>query len=456
MAGGGSSTETVSMKGSVSLPVKKQNQQYQQQQQRQRALAPLSLVCVECGRPVALLFREYNKGNIRLGRCSYCRSVADKYIECEFVLIAIDLALHRVQAYRHLLFNMKPFSTHSFHGRLWQLGIAMAALDAHLRHTALSSEAAEAAAAATATTNEPYLNVPVADNYGGGGGGGDPFWEAGGLLLAAVIEHACFAAGAVLCAASRIRTAEKAKAKAKKSRRNQNRNRRGSRNRDRNDNVFDGSRQGEEEGQDSDERAEDDERTSASVGSGAGALDGFGGGGAQHRGETGEAEDDDEYDDDPEDHEENEDGYDSSSSYSLPPARSDPFANVAPSASAAAVSSGGSVGAGAGAPRATKMYMAVVYPLFFRLLAAFVMIWDRQVRLFFALVWRGIGTMSLVWGHFAEKWLRRTIYFVEVYKTCGDICLQSYSSVCISVHYILAPVSTLQARYPCSRDKIHW
>lgn len=78
MAGGGSSTETVSMKGSVSLPVKKQNQQYQQQQQRQRALAPLSLVCVECGRPVALLFREYNKGNIRLGRCvsaAYMHSV---------------------------------------------------------------------------------------------------------------------------------------------------------------------------------------------------------------------------------------------------------------------------------------------------------------------------------------------------------------------------------------------
>lgn len=48
---------------------------------------------------------------------SYCRSVADKYIEWEFVLIAIDLVLHRVQAYRHLLFNMKPFSTHSFHVR---------------------------------------------------------------------------------------------------------------------------------------------------------------------------------------------------------------------------------------------------------------------------------------------------------------------------------------------------
>lgn len=41
--------------------------------------------------------------------------MADKYIECEFVLIAIDLALHRIQAYRHLLFNRRPFSSHNFH-----------------------------------------------------------------------------------------------------------------------------------------------------------------------------------------------------------------------------------------------------------------------------------------------------------------------------------------------------
>lgn len=44
----------------------------------------------------------------------YCCSVADKYIEYECVLIAIDLALHRIQAYRHLLFNRRPFSTHTF------------------------------------------------------------------------------------------------------------------------------------------------------------------------------------------------------------------------------------------------------------------------------------------------------------------------------------------------------
>lgn len=35
----------------------------------------------------------------------------------------------------------------------------------------------------------------------------------------------------------------------------------------------------------------------------------------------------------------------------------------------------------ASAPEATKMYMALVYPMFFRLLAAFVMIWDRQVTI---------------------------------------------------------------------------
>lgn len=61
---GGSSDETMSVKGSVSVA----EQQQEQQRQAAAAAAP-SLVCVECGRPVALLFREYNKGNIRLGRC---------------------------------------------------------------------------------------------------------------------------------------------------------------------------------------------------------------------------------------------------------------------------------------------------------------------------------------------------------------------------------------------------
>ncbi|CAN0135598.1 unnamed protein product [Ascophyllum nodosum] len=206
------------------------------------------LVCVECGRPVPRLFREYNKGSIRLGRCDFCRSVADKYIECEFVLVAIDLVLHRVQAYRHLLFNRRPFSIHSFHGRLWQLGMAMSALDAHLRHTALSSEAAE-----------PSWNVPQPEEKDI-----EPLWEAGGILLASMIEHAFFCGGAVLC--GRIAT--------EAFRRQRNR--------------------------DLSQRSDD---------------------------------------------------------YSPVP---------------------GEFGA---SPAASKMYMALVYPMFFRLLAAFVMIWDRQVTI---------------------------------------------------------------------------
>lgn len=215
-------------------------------------------------------------------------------------------------------------------GRLWQLGVAMAALDAHLRHTALSSEAP---------------SVPPA---------GDPFWEAGGLLLAAVIEHACFAAGAVGFASSRIRTAAAAR---------RNRSRQGGRRRSRNRNADDDG--GSREDADLDDR-----------GGGGGDDDGWGSG-VDGGLPGGNSDGEQEY----------EDGYESSSSYSLPPAQSESAATTvatAPSAATvvlAAVSPADGSGTGDAVPHATKMYMAVVYPLFFRLLAAFVMIWDRQVRL---------------------------------------------------------------------------
>lgn len=35
--------------------------------------------------------------------------MADHYIEYELILIVLDLALHKVQAYRHLLFNRRPY-----------------------------------------------------------------------------------------------------------------------------------------------------------------------------------------------------------------------------------------------------------------------------------------------------------------------------------------------------------
>ena len=43
--------------------------------------------------------------NIRLTRCKNCGQLVDKYVEYDAVLIAIDLVLHKVEVYRHLLFN---------------------------------------------------------------------------------------------------------------------------------------------------------------------------------------------------------------------------------------------------------------------------------------------------------------------------------------------------------------
>ncbi|KAJ7007976.1 protein arv1 [Populus alba x Populus x berolinensis] len=62
--------------------------------------------CVECGFPIETLFLQYSPGNIRLLRCANCEAVADEYIECEFMIILIDLILHKTKAYRHLLFSV--------------------------------------------------------------------------------------------------------------------------------------------------------------------------------------------------------------------------------------------------------------------------------------------------------------------------------------------------------------
>ncbi|KAL4211725.1 sterol homeostasis protein [Rhizopus azygosporus] len=61
--------------------------------------------CVECGASVKNLFTQYSKDNIRLTTCEQCNQFADKYIEHDFVVIFIDMLLHKPQVYRHILFN---------------------------------------------------------------------------------------------------------------------------------------------------------------------------------------------------------------------------------------------------------------------------------------------------------------------------------------------------------------
>ncbi|XP_031549346.1 protein ARV1-like [Actinia tenebrosa] len=67
-------------------------------------------VCVECGKHCKSkkLYRKFQGGAIRLLFCESCNQVMDKYLEYDPVLICLDILLHKPQAYRHVLFNIKP------------------------------------------------------------------------------------------------------------------------------------------------------------------------------------------------------------------------------------------------------------------------------------------------------------------------------------------------------------
>ncbi|CAI2337229.1 unnamed protein product [Caenorhabditis sp. 36 PRJEB53466] len=63
--------------------------------------------CINCQEISTSLYRKYAEGVIRLTECDKCGEVVDKYIEYDVVLVVIDLMLQYVQAYRHLLLNVR-------------------------------------------------------------------------------------------------------------------------------------------------------------------------------------------------------------------------------------------------------------------------------------------------------------------------------------------------------------
>ncbi|XP_012083080.1 protein ARV 2 [Jatropha curcas] len=87
--------------------------------------------CVECGFAIKTLFVQYSPGNIRLMKCENCKAVADEYIECEFMIILIDLILHKPKAYRHILYNVLNQETINSEGLLWKTTISFLLLDAY-------------------------------------------------------------------------------------------------------------------------------------------------------------------------------------------------------------------------------------------------------------------------------------------------------------------------------------
>ncbi|KAL9148435.1 hypothetical protein ABFS82_12G040900 [Erythranthe guttata] len=85
--------------------------------------------CVQCGFPIKTLYIQYSPGNIRLMRCGKCKAVADEYIECELMILVIDLILHKPKAFRHLFYNMFSKETVNFESLLWKSVLAYLLLD---------------------------------------------------------------------------------------------------------------------------------------------------------------------------------------------------------------------------------------------------------------------------------------------------------------------------------------
>ncbi|KAI3930192.1 hypothetical protein MKX01_007452 [Papaver californicum] len=87
--------------------------------------------CIHCGCKIKLLFIQYSPGNIRLMKCGNCKVVADEYIECEIMILLIDLVMHKTKAYRHLLYNAPTLHPVDFKGILWKSAILYLLLDGY-------------------------------------------------------------------------------------------------------------------------------------------------------------------------------------------------------------------------------------------------------------------------------------------------------------------------------------
>ncbi|CAD6195583.1 unnamed protein product [Caenorhabditis auriculariae] len=71
-----------------------------------------SYVCVNCLCESETLYQKYSADGIKLTECKKCGQTVDKYIEFDSVLVVVHLILQYIEAYRHLLCNVrlkKPF-----------------------------------------------------------------------------------------------------------------------------------------------------------------------------------------------------------------------------------------------------------------------------------------------------------------------------------------------------------
>lgn len=61
--------------------------------------------CVHCGSEVERLYKSYGPGTISLMKCDACGAIADPYVEYDWVLVYLELALLKLAMFRHVLCN---------------------------------------------------------------------------------------------------------------------------------------------------------------------------------------------------------------------------------------------------------------------------------------------------------------------------------------------------------------
>lgn len=61
--------------------------------------------CIHCHFQQDVLYTQYTEEIIKVQHCEECGKVVDKYIEYDLFLVAIDLLIGRLDAYRHVIHN---------------------------------------------------------------------------------------------------------------------------------------------------------------------------------------------------------------------------------------------------------------------------------------------------------------------------------------------------------------
>ncbi|KAF9164747.1 sterol homeostasis protein [Actinomortierella ambigua] len=91
------------------------------------------------------MFQEYfttTSGNGLTLPDEHCKMLADKYVEHDFVIIFVDMILHKKPVYRHLLFNRLPYRDFGIDPNVFKLGVLLVLFDVYIKWFRLEQQSA--------------------------------------------------------------------------------------------------------------------------------------------------------------------------------------------------------------------------------------------------------------------------------------------------------------------------